>query len=427
MARVFLVVDDEAVRFALKVLKVPHEAIRERLMTEGRAQAKVKHPNVVGLEAIVDTGVGPGLVLEFVDGPTLEDVILEDDLTLDGRDELAAGILAGVKAAHDAGLIHRDLKPANILVATVDGRPVPKITDFGLARVLGDSALGPRSTRTGMTMGTPAYMAPEQIRSARDVDQRADVYALGAVFYELYSGTRAYDDDDLLVVLNAVAGGTRTPLSAVGGLPPRVIDAVDGAMAIDVDARIPDLDTLRAVWSGHRRWAEPPASPLLRWSVYAVLAGTLIGAPAVFAVTFSLLLYVLSPGEEVIEPSHAPPIEDIWTGRVLHARPQRDANEAGDPVPEPVPAAVAPVVTPPSPADTDPAPQAQARFHIRVSGATNVRILGTGGPFENGDAVPPGTYQVHFQVKEQTAERSVVVDGADVAVVCDAFGDCAVK
>src|SRR5690606_10003737 len=101
------------------------------------------------------------------------------------------------------GVVHRDLKPANVLTEIWHDGVVPKITDFGLAKVL-DADASSGDTRSGMAMGTPAYMAPEQVRDAKDVDQRADVFALGAILYEMLTGRRAFDGDDSFDVMQKV-------------------------------------------------------------------------------------------------------------------------------------------------------------------------------------------------------------------------------
>jgi tRNA A-37 threonylcarbamoyl transferase component Bud32 len=237
---------------AMKVLKVATKSIQERLLLEGRVQARLHHPNVVSVTDIVDVADSPGLVMEFVEGASLDDLIVQERLDFAQIDELARGILRGVGAAHAAGLVHRDLKPANILLEIRDRRFVPKITDFGLAKMLaGDEAGGGSQTRTGMAMGTPAYMAPEQIESAKDVDARADVYSIGAILYELISGQRAYDDASMLKIFNAVVNADRVPLATHRpDAPQRWIEAVNAAMNVTRDERPRTCEDLLALWTG---------------------------------------------------------------------------------------------------------------------------------------------------------------------------------
>jgi serine/threonine-protein kinase len=244
---------------AMKVLKVRHDAIADRLLQEGRIQARLQHPNIVSVTDVVDVDGSPGLVMEYVDGSNLEQLLLDRRLSFEQADHLARGILQGARAAHGVGLIHRDLKPANILLAVKGSEMIPKITDFGLAKLLaetpgigaGEGGSNSGLTRSGVAMGTPSYMAPEQIRSAADVDVRADVFSLGAILYELVTGQRAYDSDDLLALFNAIAHGRRTPLTdLVPDIPRRMQRAIDGALRVDADDRIPTTDALLQVWTG---------------------------------------------------------------------------------------------------------------------------------------------------------------------------------
>jgi serine/threonine protein kinase len=157
----------------------------ERFAREGRALAKLNHANIVG---IFDSGDAGGLfyfVMEFVDGTNLRQLIRAKSV----RPKEALGIVAQVcdalQYAHEEGVVHRDIKPENILV---DRRGRVKIADFGLAKLLGGTQPDVTLTRSQQTMGTPHYMAPEQWERPAEVDHRADIYALGVVFYELLTG-----------------------------------------------------------------------------------------------------------------------------------------------------------------------------------------------------------------------------------------------
>lgn len=250
MAAVYRVRHEQLGRsYALKVLKFTHDDVRRRLLQEGRVQATLKHPNIATVNDVVMIGGTPGLVMEFVEGAALETLLADGRLSLRQADHLARGILAGVEAAHQAGLIHRDLKPANILLA-LDHRDqfVPKITDFGLAKVL-DDAQPKEATRPGVGFGTPAYMAPEQIRDASSVDHRADIFSLGALLYELVTGRRCFPGDDVLDVLNRVAGAEYVPITTYApDLPQHLVDAIDGALQIHPDDRWQDVRDLVLCW-----------------------------------------------------------------------------------------------------------------------------------------------------------------------------------
>ncbi len=241
--------------YALKVLGLVSASIRRRTLQEGRLQAALDHPNVVGVYDILDVGGAPGLLMEFVEGPTLEAALTRHRFSTAHIDTIFQGVVEGVAAAHARGFVHRDLKPGNVLLAqTADGL-LPKVTDFGIAKALDEQLDGGAHTRVGIAMGTPQYMAPEQIRDASGVDLRADLFSLGAVLYELCTGHRAFDHDDVLKVYNAVCNGTfHPPRHWVPDLHERFVEAIDGCLLVDRERRIPDCDTLLAVVRGRRNW-----------------------------------------------------------------------------------------------------------------------------------------------------------------------------
>lgn len=235
---------------AMKVLTLPTRAIRKRLMQEGRVQSALRHPNVVAVTDIVEVDGCPALVMEYVRGPSLSDFLSTCRPSRAQADALAEGILAGVSAAHEQGLVHRDLKPGNILLSIAGGTPVPKITDFGLAKVLGDPSDPATRTRSGIAMGTPAYMAPEQIRDASRVDHRADIWSLGAILYEIASGQRAFTGEDTMELFQAVCAARFTPLEALPKIPKRWSEAVAAALTVELESRAPDCAALTALWTG---------------------------------------------------------------------------------------------------------------------------------------------------------------------------------
>ncbi|HND31879.1 MAG TPA: serine/threonine-protein kinase, partial [Myxococcota bacterium] len=173
---------------AMKVLLFQRKGLDERLLLEGRIQAQIRHPNVVTVTDVVEHQGRMGLLMEYVEGQSLQGWLEEHHfMPLEQALPLFAQVLSGVGTAHAAGVLHRDIKPGNILLGRTPRGIVPKITDFGLAKVVLDGA-PPGSTRDGSMMGTPGYMAPEQIRNAADTDLRADIFALAALLFDLLSG-----------------------------------------------------------------------------------------------------------------------------------------------------------------------------------------------------------------------------------------------
>ncbi len=185
-------------KVALKLIKtgMDSKAVLARFEAERQALALMDHPNIA---RVLDGGLTPTgqpfFVMELVNGVTLTKFCDEARLTPQLRLELFVPICAAVQHAHQKGIVHRDLKPSNILVTLIDGKPVPKIIDFGVAKAtagkLTDESL---STQFGAILGTFEYMAPEQAGYAgTDVDTRADVYSLGVILYELLTGLRPLD------------------------------------------------------------------------------------------------------------------------------------------------------------------------------------------------------------------------------------------
>lgn len=232
---------------ALKVLSSASLEQRDRLLREGRAQASLRHTNIVSVVDVIEIDGLAALVMEYIDGPDLAHVLKRRRLTAEQADDLMRGILAGVAAAHDQGFVHRDLKPGNILLAAQRSRPVPRVADFGLVKQLAGG--GEAATRTGALMGTPAYMAPEQIRDAGKVDARADVFALGAIAYELLCGVRAFDGDDAFDTFEAIVRGRYVPLAErVAGVDPRLDAVIQRALSTDSASRFADAGAMEAAW-----------------------------------------------------------------------------------------------------------------------------------------------------------------------------------
>jgi len=238
--------------FALKLLKIDRSDLHERLLQEGRIQAKLDHPNVISVRDVIEVDGSPGLVLDLVQDGNLEDLLDRRRPPVEEIDDLAQGILQGVAAAHAIGLVHRDLKPSNVLLALTPGGPVPKVSDFGLARVLmPDADFGTSATRSGIMMGTPYYMAPEQIENASMADARSDVFALGSLLYELACGQVAFDGSKLADILFNVANVRYRPLDAiVPDLPERMLRTVAAALQEDPSHSIQTARDMLAMWRG---------------------------------------------------------------------------------------------------------------------------------------------------------------------------------
>lgn len=232
LARVYRVRHTQlGTQHALKHLFLSRPGLQERLLREGRIQARLQHPHVVRVQDVLDVDGQPGLLMEFVEGSSLHELLAAGGaLSLEESLPLFAQVLSGVAAAHRQGVLHRDLKPANILLARAGQGWLAKVADFGLAKVTDDTESRGR-TKAGVTMGTPGYMAPEQVVSATDVDRRADVFALGVVLYEMLVGKSPFGRGDEFTTLSETVRGSYAPLGErVEGCPEEVQEAVAKAL-----------------------------------------------------------------------------------------------------------------------------------------------------------------------------------------------------
>jgi len=222
------------------------------LLREARIAARIRHPNVVPVLDVVEDTTGVFLVMEYVEGEALSAV---------ARRERAAGAraplpvvlrvlgdsLAGLHAAHELrgddgallGVVHRDFSPQNVLLG-IDG--IARLTDFGVAKVAALSS----STRSGFIKGKLGYLSPEQVRSPRDVDRRADVWAAGVMAWELLAGQLLYPrEDEAATLLRIVTEEPPRVRSIWPDVPPALDDAIAEALRMDRDARMPTADELR--------------------------------------------------------------------------------------------------------------------------------------------------------------------------------------
>lgn len=231
---------------ALKVLTIASEPLQRRLLQEGRAQARLQHPNVVEVRDVLDVRGFPGLLMEYVPDGSLADRIGRGGLSMAEIEVIFRGIVSGMRRAHTLGFIHRDLKPANVLLARQEERWLPKITDFGLVKCVEDST--PHGTRANVAMGTPGYMSPEQVRDSRGVDMRTDIFALGALLYEMVTGSPPFVGADISITLAATMSGQYTPIRELApGVPDVFVAIIEGCLRADRRERLPDCEAVLAL------------------------------------------------------------------------------------------------------------------------------------------------------------------------------------
>jgi serine/threonine-protein kinase len=222
------------------------EELAERFLREARATARIDHPNVVD---IYDVGTQDGsvyLVMELLRGESLADRLVRDG-SMDATEACAVLMhaLRAVGAAHAQGVIHRDLKPDNIFMCVgADGEPrEPKVVDFGISKIA--DARDMSLTQSGMVMGTPYYMSPEQVRGLRDVDERGDVYAFGVILYEMITGKHPFDAETYNQLILKIVTEEPTPLASLRpDVDPKLAEVIARAMARNRDDRYPSVSAL---------------------------------------------------------------------------------------------------------------------------------------------------------------------------------------
>src|SRR4051795_7545816 len=231
------------------------QEMRERSLREARAIARLNNINVVRVFDVLRTDADPWIVMEYVPSRSLHDVLATDGpVTPERAAEIGLGVLGALKAAHRAGVVHRDVKPGNVLLGQ-DGRVV--LTDFGLATVPGD----PNVTRTGLVLGSPAYIAPERARDGT-AGPKADLWSLGATLYAAVEGASPFARPTAIATLAALATENPPPARNAGPLKP----VLNGLLRKDPSHRInaEEAERLLLRASGRRSRLALPMSPTMR-------------------------------------------------------------------------------------------------------------------------------------------------------------------
>jgi serine/threonine protein kinase len=226
--------------------------LRDRFAREARALASLSHPNVVNIYECGEYRGSPYIVMEYVRGETLaEKIKRKAPLSLGEKLKLMMELCAGLAHAHEAGIIHRDIKPANLMV---DHHGRLRVLDFGIARVVeaGVTMVGVQMTQINMRIGTPGYMSPEQYEGA-EIDRRSDIFAVGAVFYELLAYREAFPGSTTRQIEKRVLESEPERLtSQIPGLDPEIEALVAKALQKDPDKRFQDASqmerALTKVW-----------------------------------------------------------------------------------------------------------------------------------------------------------------------------------
>jgi serine/threonine protein kinase/Tol biopolymer transport system component len=273
---------------AIKVLPDTFARDAERLARfrrEAQALAALNDSHIAQIYTLEETGGRAALVMEFVDGKTIADMLHGRPLDTDDALRYGAEIAAGLETAHEKGIVHRDLKPANVKVTT-EGRV--KILDFGLAKAMGSGGaddaglqlansptLTAQATAAGMILGTAAYMSPEQARG-KALDKRTDIWAFGCVLFEMLTGRRTFQGETVSDTLASVLRSDPDWSALSATVPPHVRALLGRCLERDVTRRLRDIGEARLALSG----VAPPATSTIQISASQISAPAIASRPA---------------------------------------------------------------------------------------------------------------------------------------------------
>lgn len=258
---------------AIKLLHagwVTDHGLRRRFDDEARAAAALNHPNIVMVHDSGEHHGTPFIVMERLPGRSLADEIAAGPLSVDRVRAVLADVLAGLSAAHGAGILHRDIKPGNVLITATGSA---KLSDFGIAKTEGGS-----HTRTGELFGTVNYLSPQRL-TGQPASPSDDLYAVGVLGYEALTGRRPFDRDNPAATMRAILD---EPVVPIGKLRPDVdpgpVFVVESAMARDPQFRFGDAEAMRAALTGQT--AARPATRVMTTPLPMQPASTVLPPPA---------------------------------------------------------------------------------------------------------------------------------------------------
>ena len=401
---------------AIKLLRpefTENDDLVQRFFNEAKAATAIRHPGIVEVYDFGYTDAGNAyIVMEFLDGVPLARAVEErGQFPETEAASITRSIASALKAAHAKGIIHRDLKPDNVfLIPDPDGREARvKVLDFGIAKLANLPASDRRRTQTGVLMGTPKYMAPEQAREAATIDQRADLYSLGCMLYELLVGRPPFDAEGAGEVIALQMFTEPEPPSKYVPVSPEMeaivmrllakepkdryqtaAELMDALVVVGArmsgprevisvqstnNMRVSHLDTLPAMSSAEITLRTPPVANKRSWTVPAVLAGLVIAAIAATIV-------IVVTRESDTPPAPAAPIA---------APSPTPVQPATTPPPAPVPTPVAQqlVTPPPAPPPVEVKKKPSRKAAAKIEPGAGKRVLAPEAPSAPSEDAPP--------------------------------------
>jgi serine/threonine protein kinase len=320
-AVVFQVADVHLKRkLAVKVLSpdvIASHSVLERFRREAETVAQLSHPNIVKLHFIGQKEDLVYLVMEMIDGGSLADRLQRETmLPVEDASRIFGEVAGALAHAHKRGVVHRDIKPQNVLLDAETGRAL--VTDFGIAR----TAEGGSLTATGMVVGTPAYLSPEQV-TGEPSDHRADIYALGVMAYEMLAGRAPFTGPTPTAVLMKRLGGPPEPLRSIRKeIPPALEELVDACLATNPDERIQNAADIARALTGHSPVSGAHTTSIRRQlsrrtgkrsrSATLALAGAIVAAAGIGA-------YLLTTSATTTGPAGRAALPPVDSGMILIA------------------------------------------------------------------------------------------------------------
>jgi len=362
--------------------------LTQRFLQEARVSATIQSPHVTHVTDVDTAQDGsPYLVMELLSGQSLQGMLdRQGKLPQDQAVDFSLQILAGLEAAHATGVVHRDMKPDNVFVTPTGGGPLLKLIDFGIAKLRASSEFSKGLTRAGVVMGTPEYMAPEQLISAQTTDHRADIYSLGVMLFEMLAGCRPADGDDAEIIVASVqAGRVRRLPDLVPGLPEGLVALIERATLPEREQRFDSAAAMRlalAQFAGQLSHAGRLAATAVPMEP--------IPTPASQAL-LSLPPHIANPGVPKTLPPDGPPLSvsqlgaartSISEGEPVMSRmpgPMTGTAMGGDASPYgPPPAYGAPAGYAGAALAREPAPRKKGRSGLLISALVLAVLIGGG-------------------------------------------------